>query len=134
MTRARSFLEYPADKRLLLTTAGILFTVFSVTLRVGSIKTNETLARRLADAGLARWSLENTDWAVSVVESARPGLGGCLPAAIVGLAICETPLELQLGVRDGRSSIEAHAWLESADGRLLYAGEDPRVFHRLDRE
>lgn len=134
MGHVRKFLALSTSEQLLLVVAGVLFTVFSATLRVGSFGASKLLARRLAGLGLARWSVENVDWALSVVESYLPGSGGCLPAALVGLAITDEFLELRLGVREGEASFEAHAWLTCADGRQLYAGVDPTEFRRLEGE
>lgn len=132
MDRIRKFLVLSTSEQVLLVIASVLFVAFSVTLRIGSLRASEAVARRLAGMGLSRWSVESADWALSVVESNRPGSGGCLPAAMVGLAITDERLELRFGVRESEASIEAHAWLKCADGRLLYAGEDPAEFRRLD--
>lgn len=132
MSRIRKFLGLSASDQLLLVVAGILFVVFSVVLRVGSLRTSEAVARRLAESGLARWPVESVDWALLVVESSFPGSGGCLPAALVGLTISDESLELRIGVRNSETSIEAHAWLKSAEGQLLYVGEEPLEFRQLD--
>jgi hypothetical protein len=134
MGRVRRFLALSANEQLLLVVSGFLFAVFSITLRVGTLRANEAFARWLKEVGLCRWSLETVQWALSVVESNRPGSGGCLPAAMVGLAITDELLELRFGVRDDKASIEAHAWLECAEGQLLYVGLKPSEFRRLDEE
>lgn len=131
MDRIREFFLLTASEQLLLMVASVLFAVFSVILRVRSFKASEAFARRLARGGLSRWSIERVAWALSVIESNRPGSGGCLPAALVGLAITDEPLELRFGVRDSKGSLEAHAWLECPDGRLLYVGENPDTFRQL---
>lgn len=132
MKRVRKALLLPANRQLLLVVTSVLFLVFTVTVRVGSLRANEAFARHLGRAGLSRWSVENADWALSIVESNFPGSGGCLPAAMVGMAITDESLELQVGVRDKDSSIEAHAWLECPDGRLIFTGEAPTEFRRLE--
>ena len=134
MDRVRKFLVLSASEKLLLVVAGVLFSVFSVTLRVGSLEASEVFARRLARLGLSRWSVEKAEWAFSVIESCRLESGGCLPAAMVGLAIIDDLPELRIGVRAGEATIEAHAWLECTDGKLLYMGDDPTEFRRLDEK
>ena len=134
MRRVRKFLALSASEESLLVVAAVLYAVFSVTLRVRSLDASEALARRLARWGLSRWPPEQVNWALSVVESTLPGSGGCLPAALVGLAVSDGLLELRIGVRDTAMSIEAHAWLECGDGRLIYAGANPAEFRRLDGE
>lgn len=131
MDRIREFFLLTTSEQLLLVVASILFTVFSAILHVGSLRTSEAFAFRFARLGLSRWSVERVSWAVSVVESNRPGSGGCLPAALVGLALTDESLELRFGVRDCEASIEAHAWLECDDGRLVYVGEEPTEFRPL---
>lgn len=131
MDRVRRFLALSTSEQALLVLVGLLYGVFSATLRIGSLKASEAIARQLGEFGLSRWSVERADWALSVLESTRPGSGGCLPAALVGLVITDEPLELRLGVRHGDASIEAHAWLTGADGQVLYVGENPSEFRRL---
>lgn len=132
MNRIRRFLALPFPTQVLLVISGFLFVVFSVSVRIGSLQTSERLSRRLANIGLAQWSIERTDRALSVINLLRPGSGGCLPAALVGLAVTDVEdLELRLGVRQRDGSIEAHAWLESADGRIVNSGADPAEFDVL---
>lgn len=132
MNRIRRFLALPFRTQVLLVVSGLLFVVFSVTVQVGSLKASERMARQLAGLGLARWSVERTDRTLSAIDSLRPGSGGCLPAALVGLAVTDLEnLELQLGVRQREGSVEAHAWLESADGRIVNSGADPAKFEVL---
>ena len=133
MREIRKFLTLPPRRQLLLVTASVLFGVFWVAIRIRSVEAGERLSRGLADVGLSRWVLEDVVWAITVVESKRVGNGGCLPAALTGLALAdEEPLELQIGVRKSGESIEAHAWVRSQNGELLYAGADPAEFHRLN--
>lgn len=132
MNRVRKFLALPYQTQILLVASGLLFVGFSVSVRVGSLEASERLSRQLAGLGLARWSIEQTDRALSAIDSMRPGSGGCLPAALVGLAVTDVEdLELRLGVRQRDGSVEAHAWLESPGGMVVNSGANPAEFEVL---
>ena len=134
MTQLGKFLKLPPEDRRLLTRAIVLHAGIRLGLRLLPVP---ILRRMLAEKGCAAPArerpsdlreVERITWAVGVASRVRPVTGTCLSQALavqVLLGRKGYPARLRIGVarREGEG-LQAHAWVESHDGRIVMGGTE----------
>src|SRR6266699_5072493 len=103
---------------------------------VGSVK--QALGRAaplLVRPTNANDAVRRVPWAVTTAGRHVPGGRHCLAKALVAKSLLDAegvPVRLHVGVRRERNgALRGHAWLDSDDGLVMDAGEDPDSFFPL---
>ncbi len=136
--RFAKFLALPRAERRMVTRAAIALVTAQLALKLMPFPA----ARKAIARGQALRPIpappptaERIVWAVATAGRAIPGARNCLVQALVAEAMLLSAghrCDLRIGVaKDGARELRAHAWLESADGKVLIGDFELDRYHPL---